>query len=63
MKKLFAALIASAFAVGAFAADAASAPAADAAPAASAAKTPKHPKKKHHHAGKKATATADKASS
>ena len=58
MKKLLAALIASLFAVGAFAADAA--PTADAAPAAAAAAPAKKVHKKHHHT-KKAAAKAEAA--
>ena len=55
MKKLLAALLASLFAVGAFAADA---PAVDpAAPAVAAAK-PMHKKKHHHHKVKKAAVDA-----
>lgn len=60
MKKLIAALIASMFAVGAFAADAVTAPA-----AASAASAPaKKAAKKHHHkkAAKKAAAASEAAS-
>lgn len=57
MKKLIAALIASMFAIGAFAAEAASAPAADAAASAPAKKA-----KKHHKAAKKAAAASEAAS-
>ena len=60
MKKLIAALIASMFAVGAFAADAA--PAAAAAPVAASAPAKKAVKKHHHKKAKKAAAAASAAS-
>lgn len=59
MKKLIAALIASMFAAGAFAADA---PAAASAPVAASAPAKKAAKKHHHKKGKKAAAAAEAAS-